>query len=752
MAPIDSGYPSQPATSPYASRHCRNLVDSATSSDFDEEMEVDGDQAAMENRFRNLPNHLDQMHIESNSNPDATEEDQEDALAAGIATVIDLTGERSEYEQRVPTVPHQLHLGSSPRETLSEYMYCGDLLKGGVTIEIPAIPDLYQASFIYIRSIIHEPNRGIFVRGLPMTRTRNLRGRLPRLRNELCLILQVGNDDDRSEEEQALIELQVTKIVTTRTLYFTNADFPDKRYPGGIYQTVDDIEHKGILICRWKCKLTYRHQSAHAKRPPPEEFSLEHLNRKDASSASYRVSDVQRRNVWRGGKTRGGSFHPSRSTEMEFTVDVETEADITSQSDSEDAWIPRQPGQQYTFGDMFCGAGGASCGAEMAGFFIKLSCDNSSHACETYRHRFPRSELWEMDIFEFVMKDADLNQRVDVMHLSPPCQFWSPAHTVSGANDDANIASLFACHQLLNKLRPRVFTLEQTFGILHPRFEHYFNALVHGFTQWGYSMRWKIVDLLIWGCPSRRKRLIMIGSCPGEKLPPFPPPTHSEHPAPGDTTRPYVTVRQVLRQITPATTMQHPTQLCRRPPWDPNIPLQRTITTSGGIGNYHYSGERCLNLREYATLQGFPVDYVFHSSNIKRQIGNAFPPCVVKTIYKHIRKSLWDADRIIEDDDDGLSELADEFEEDQISNVDIVSVDDDMEDDGDLEYLGRRYMSSGARSSSSNEHSAWQQEMDLDKENQSANAFTLCIDANQQNRRTYIDLTGPIDLTQDPEC
>ncbi|KAH9901736.1 hypothetical protein F4778DRAFT_781625 [Xylariomycetidae sp. FL2044] len=52
-------------------------------------------------------------------------------------------------------------------------------------------------------------------------------------------------------------------------------------------------------------------------------------------------------------------------------------------------------------------------------------------------------------MFDFIAMDRDTdNVRVDVLHLSPPCQYWSPALTVAGVNDEANIAILFSCHEL----------------------------------------------------------------------------------------------------------------------------------------------------------------------------------------------------------------------------------------------------------------------------------------------------------------
>lgn len=61
-----------------------------------------------------------------------------------------------------------------------------------------------------------------------------------------------------------------------------------------------------------------------------------------------------------------------------------------------------------------------------------------------------------------------------------------------------NSASLFACGQLLQEVKPRIVTLEQTFGINHLEFKRWFNALINMFTTNGYSLRWKICYLQNW--------------------------------------------------------------------------------------------------------------------------------------------------------------------------------------------------------------------------------------------------------------
>jgi DNA (cytosine-5)-methyltransferase 1 len=295
------------------------------------------------------------------------------------------------------------------------------------------------------------------------------------------------------------------------------------------------------------------------------------------------------------------------------------------------------PGQQYTAGDVFAGAGGASRGIERAGVKPLFAVDHWGPAVQSLRSNFPRSQIYNMDVYDFITSD-ETRRHVDILHLSPPCQFWSPAHTVPGQNDEQNQAVLFCCTDLIEKFRPRLFTVEQTFGILSPKFRQFFNTFLNGFTTHGYSVRWKIMHLCNYGVPQLRKRLIMIGSAPGERLPPFPPATHSKDGASG--LKPWATPHSVLAPIPPTLANPlHRPHLRRRfdppkAPWDPTR-LARTITCSGGQ-NYHWSGERDFTLLEYAVLQGFPTWHRFEGQYVKKQIGNAFAPSVVKILYEHL--------------------------------------------------------------------------------------------------------------------
>lgn len=101
--------------------------------------------------------------------------------------------------------------------------------------------------------------------------------------------------------------------------------------------------------------------------------------------------------------------------------------------------------------------------------------------------------MYELDMTDFINK-CDIDYRshpVDILHLSPPCQEWSPQKYSNAERvNENNMASLFACPSLVEKLHTRLFTLEQTFGLLHDAHAGFFSALIHEFTRHGYSVRW----------------------------------------------------------------------------------------------------------------------------------------------------------------------------------------------------------------------------------------------------------------------
>lgn len=513
----------------------------------------------------------------------------------------------------------------------------------------------FLVDFIEIKEIwVHRITGAVLVRGFAYTRTRNLDGRLQAYKNEVCRLVEIDTNDDRPVEEQSLIELTLEDLhPTSRVLHITNKSFPECRFDPKVYNTNEDREMLAPLTARWTHIMQYPDKRFRRAQRPIDGETLAHLMEDDVPKARHRDIDSERLRKWRGDTMKGGSYVSQNIDENVSTPNGKT--------------LPF-PKHRYNAADMFSGAGGYTAGAKRAGIKVVYALDHWARCNATYKANHPEVELQQQDIMTYCNDLTLPDIRFDLVHLSPPCQTWSPAHTCAGKNDSANIAALYACTDIIFRFRPRIVTFEQTFGIIQERHLPWFNALVQSLTKHGYSLTWKVIRLVEYGLAQTRKRLIMIGAAPGEKLPSFPNPTHAAEPNPLDGhnhQKRFVSAIKACWGLVPGLNLHDPAGVkqMQRQPWDGKSPMNRTITTSGGQA-YHWDGERDLTLAEFARLQGFPDDYIFQAPCIKKQIGNAFPPTVVHAIMKQIIQSLEQADNInsapkeedvihITDDDDG---------------------------------------------------------------------------------------------------
>lgn len=575
-----------------------------------------------------LEDHIsDRSERRSSSRFSDLDERIEDVLEGQIADIVDLTSD----DDDAPLLGGYSSPKEHARDVDSYNLPNGIAIRPGMTVELCDPLGTHSVQFLRVVSIL-DPGNGsdVVFRGFGFARTRQFDGMLLARLNEVAMVAQFRSSDTRRRKEHALMDVKARDVSCTRELRITNAPFPEHRFDADMYSTMGKtwVETHSPLVCRFRYEIYY-----HGTNEKPFEWALVRIDETEADP-EYRLLDEQNLNRWRGGKVPGGSHNPAGFGHSAPVVDL----DIPLLSGARPSGL--SPGQRYTAGDVFAGAGGASRGIERAGVQLRFAVDHWQPAAMSLRRNFPQSRIYEMNVTDFVLSD-ETPGHVDILHISPPCQFWSPAHTTPGKNDEQNIAVLFSSTHLIKKFRPRLFTVEQTFGILSPKFAEFFNTFLYGFTTLDYSVRWKVIPLANYGVPQLRKRLIIIGSAPGEALPPFPPPTHSRNGAGG--LKPWATPQSVLANVTSSPALinhkLHRLHRSRRynppkPRWDPTK-LARTITCNGGQ-NYHWSGERDFTLLEYAVLQGFPTWHKFEGSYVKKQIGNAFAPSVVKVLYDHL--------------------------------------------------------------------------------------------------------------------
>ncbi|QGI96950.1 hypothetical protein CEK26_010019 [Fusarium fujikuroi] len=515
----------------------------------------------------------------------------------------------------------------------------------------PFFSGKYLVEFILVKILVRCRSTDVIkIRGTPFLRNRSALAKLPKKPNEVCML--ICRDDDTNNEE--VTDISTSQVVQMHTLLITNTKYPN------FNRSVFNPQYPAERGRPNKLEVRYAGQGSRRKQA---EESVVRIDSSEVSRREYRISNEILRNRWRGTTVKGGSWNPFFGGHL---IDLKSE-----RPNEED----RSHGQQYTIFDSCSGAGGVSRGALMAGFKVRYALDKAPEVWDKEKANFPETELFKMSLDQFLSSAQTSHLRVDVLHFSPPCQFFSPAHTHASEHDDANIFALYGCNQLLKKLRPRIVTVEQTFGLTHDRHEEYFNGFLGDFTQHGYSIRWRVIKLCTWGAAQDRRRLIIIAAAPGERLPTFPQATHNQEGSNG--LLPYNSIGKALRGIRAGDDLHDLDNVHYfdppRAPYDPER-LAGTITT-GGSDFYHPDGSRKLTLREYASLQGFPKSHQFlgTKTSIKRQIGNAFPPNTVRVLYKHLEQWLLNEDHmkpftnnqetiLIEDDSDTTANLTDDSE------------------------------------------------------------------------------------------
>ncbi|KIW20630.1 hypothetical protein PV08_01206 [Exophiala spinifera] len=308
----------------------------------------------------------------------------------------------------------------------------------------------------------------------------------------------------------------------------------------------------------------------------------------------------------------------------------------------------------YVFADFFSGAGGASQGAVDAGLSPLLALDHDCPAANTYAENFALrgTVIFNMGVTEFLRLSKEYasgegaSTLIDIAHMSPPCQPFSPANTTPNQTmNELNEATFITVRDLLEAFRPRIVTLEETDGLLNNKHIVWFRWLLQTFKMLGYSVVWRSVEMVYYGVAQSRTRLILIAAGPGERLPPFPDPTHN---GPGLQPRP--SIYQAIGHITlPPDQHLGPVNgfaVRKRPlPWNG---LAGTVTTNGGSNNYHPDGWRKYTVTELAALQTFPPSFRLHGRAVTRwrkQIGNAVPPAFSRVLFKSIKEWLWDVDQ-----------------------------------------------------------------------------------------------------------
>lgn len=328
--------------------------------------------------------------------------------------------------------------------------------------------------------------------------------------------------------------------------------------------------------------------------------------------------------------------------------------------------------------DVFAGVGGLTLGLKNAGFRVGAAVELDPHSFSSYKANHPEVQAFKQDI-RSVSGLALKGAAGGVVHLlvgCPPCQGFSSLTSKWKKGDPRNDL-VREMTRLVDEICPMAVMMENVPGLVR-RGKPLFDEFVRRLEANGYLVAYDILQLADYGVPQHRRRLVLLAGR-GFQID-LPRPTHSRQGKEGLTSwrtvrdaiwgrpRP-VTLREAKLQGGPGACNWHvvrdmsdinrqrlrsaragrqryelPVELrpeCHkgkdegftnvygRMNWtltSPTITGGCTTLSKGRFG--HPQRQTTISVREAATIQQFPEDYIFDCALIDRvceMIGNALP-------------------------------------------------------------------------------------------------------------------------------
>ena len=166
--------------------------------------------------------------------------------------------------------------------------------------------------------------------------------------------------------------------------------------------------------------------------------------------------------------------------------------------------------------DMFCGGGGSSCGAEMAGTEIAGGIDSWPLATEVFADNFPEACVFNGLVEECDPEEiADRTGPIDLLLASPECTNHSCARG-GRPRVDASRDTAFQVLRFAHAMKPRWLIVE---NVIHMRSWIRYAEFLQLLRDEGYEVSEHVLDAADYGVPQKRKRLFIV--CDRESEPPY---------------------------------------------------------------------------------------------------------------------------------------------------------------------------------------------------------------------------------------
>jgi DNA (cytosine-5)-methyltransferase 1 len=262
---------------------------------------------------------------------------------------------------------------------------------------------------------------------------------------------------------------------------------------------------------------------------------------------------------------------------------------------------------------------------------------------------------------------------VDLLAGGVPCPPFSRAGKQLGADDDRDLFP--EALRLIRQCQPKAVMLENVRGLMDNRFSDYRLSLDAALREEGYVPFWRLLHASDYGVPQLRPRTLLV-AIPGSLVSHWRWPTPLKHKAP--------TVGEVLREDMAANGWlgatewaEHASRIAptlvggSKRHGGPDLGPTRARRQWAALGvdggrvvdappDVAFEGLPSLTVGMASKLQGFPIEWRFAGprTHAYRQVGNAFPPPVARTVGIRIAAAIRAARRNATGRNTGRAEAA----------------------------------------------------------------------------------------------
>lgn len=232
--------------------------------------------------------------------------------------------------------------------------------------------------------------------------------------------------------------------------------------------------------------------------------------------------------------------HRSKGTYRSRVVNRSSTANSTEVQSQNDNLILRENPAGYPakvnsgrerlyFVDLFAGAGGLSCGLEMAGFTPIYASELEPVYASTFRRNHANTvcsckDIRDLDPDDILQQSGLKKGEIDLLAGGPPCQGFSINAPLRSTSDRRN--HLFLEYlRVAEALHPKMLLIENVPGIVSFDKGGTVKAIYRAIESLGYKVEHKILFAGHYGIPQLRFRTFFIASRTG-RLPGWPEPTH----------------------------------------------------------------------------------------------------------------------------------------------------------------------------------------------------------------------------------